>query len=208
MELVIIQIVVQVGLTILGWFIVAWWAIEQAKIAHINNKELQVNLIKETHKSILRNELLEIYKSIVQSASTLKQQLLYYYFNNGLSDNDMQFGSSKVNKDINIAYTRFTEEMTRLEMWLKITNQELQHITSILDAQVEYRNTFTAGAIEGEASVGLWVTFQGILISNSPKKSDSEVFKKTMQKLDTSLEAIMNSLANGVSEVNQKLIND
>jgi hypothetical protein len=208
MELQIIQIVVQVVLTILGWAIVVWWAIEQAKIAHKNNMVLQVNLVKETHKSILRNELLEIYKSIVQAASTLKWQLQNYYLNESDGNNEIRFGSLTLNEDINITYAKLSEEMNRLAMWLKITNAELQHIKSIENAQVEFRRTFTADATGDELHLGQWVRFQGMLmVSKNPIKSNSEDFRKTMKKLDTSLEAIMNSLADGVSEINQTLIN-
>lgn len=208
MELQIIQIVVQVVLTILGWAIVVWWAIEQAKIAHKNNMALQANFVKETHKSILRNELLEIYKSIVQAASTLKWQLQNYYLNESDGNNEIRFGSLTLNEDINITYTKLSEEMNRLAMWLKITNAELQHIKSIENAQVEFRRTFTVDATGDELHLGQWGRFQVMLmVSKNPFKSNSEDFRKTMKELDTSLEAIMISLADGVSEINQTLIN-
>jgi hypothetical protein len=68
----LLRLVIQPSITVVGWFVAAFWAVKQINLANRKTLELQKTLMSESHKRSLANELIEIYKDVAPSINKLK----------------------------------------------------------------------------------------------------------------------------------------
>ena len=183
MEFQVLQLVVPSLLTVIGWLIAAWWAIEQVKVAHENNARLQRDLLNESHRREIARELINIYKSTTQNISSLKQAtfsfLLNHNLENGVDIDGVKVVAGALIEPINESYSKTAQEFTRLDMWLKVTGEHVPDCTLLHEAISDFRHAFT---LEGEKAKAkgndLWTKYQGFLVvyQSNTKIAEDKLF--------------------------------
>jgi|GEM_PF-2660056 len=212
-EIEIIKLVTQPLLTVAGWFVAAWWAIEQVKVAHDNNSKLQRDIIREGHQRDLSKELIEIYKCISRSGHNLKQNIYSFGLNHGFEEGgDFELDNIYINANnlvapINDSYNDFSQEIWRLEMWLRVSDEHLPDVSLLKNAISEYKDVFTTIDYETNRDDIHWTKYQGVLVAYASRvKIDHDCLREISNNIADSLNRILESLTDGTALINKALI--
>lgn len=208
----IYQIVVQPILTVLGWFVAAFWAIKQVNLAHSKNIKFQQQLIRESHKREIAKEIIDIYKNISRIIESLKQNVLLFSINYKLENNNNVGSSIQVSAQssigpVNDIYSELGQEISRLEMWMKICGDHLPDTALLEDGVNEFRKTFSINAdYPNIVDIG-WVSFQRLLVNYQAGEGlDSKELSQVTSQLCNSLQNMLVLFTDGTERVNHNLI--
>lgn len=210
-NLEIIKLVLPSLLTVIGWLLAAWWAIEQVNLAHEKNIKLQKDLMNESHRRDIARELIAIYKSITQSGNDLRQAMTLFQINHILETDDgvegVSFNARNLVSPINDAYNKLSQEITRLDMWLKVAGKHLPDPEHLLDAISEFHRVFSFGSGDDGAQQGLlWSRYQSLLaVYQSELEVSDQKFADVATEINASIALIFENLTNGTAKIHSNM---
>jgi len=209
-EIQLIQLLVPSALTVIGWLIAAWWALEQVKVAHEGNEKLQRKLINESHRRAVAGELIEIYKSLTCAANNLTQSIFSFSLNHGFEQKGLIEGvpinASNLVSPVNLAYNKMSEEIARLDMWLRISDGHIPETTALSEAINEFHLVFTANGNEGKYQNNPWSGYQGLLTAyQSGMGISDEHLGEVSAYLADAIHQVITKLTEGAALVNREL---
>lgn len=210
MDMQVLQLVVPSLLTVIGWLIAAWWAIEQVNTAHEKNAQLQSELLNESHRRDIARELIEIYKSVAQCGNNLRQAMSSFWLNHMLEKSEqvegVSFNASTLVGPVNDAYNKMAQEITRLEMWMKVAGEHLPNSELLSEAISEFHNAFSFGGDENPEKGKLWTSYQAFLAAYQSKLDVSETRLSDLSKaLQGAIGEVIAKMADGTAQINREL---
>ena len=211
MKFEVMQLVIPSIVTMIGWFIAAWWAIKQVNVAHNRNAELQQQLMRDSHQRELAKELIEVYKCIARSGDALAQAISSFSLNYGFQVNGIIEGvhitASDLIPKVNEAYNSLSQEVTRLDMWLKVCEGHLPDTALLNEAIREYRGIFSIPYEEDESERVRWSGYQGLLVAcHDGIKLNPEAVTDASGELVVSLNGILEKFSEGTAVINKELV--
>lgn len=202
------QFYIQSALTIVGWFIAAFWAIKQVQKSNESNSNLQKLLLQESHRQYLARELNEVYKSSVASLDDFIQSLLftvisYGKYKNGYLGNN---GVEKVSRSIDALYssqTQMTEEFCKLDVWLNTIGTSIDLVDDVKLAVKKYNELMVSNVSQMRLEETPWINIHFLL---DDIKEKVEVDYVELKELSSTLICELNKVCCGLTD-NIGLIN-
>lgn len=203
-----LSLVIPSSLTVVGWFVAAFWVIKQVNLAHINNRELQTAILKQSKKDSLANDFIHIYLDLVQTISDLSQFLYHAQINMGLEaqmDNATKFGWRKTFISINSSYSNLGRHFDHLRVWLDVYGGQIPNKTQILTVIGKYDSQFTTRTRKKDNHPWLLLTssMARILSRDEP---DVELYDKRATEVGKWLEEIRADLREEAKTVEKHLL--
>lgn len=209
-ELVVLQVVVPSVLTVIGWLVAAWWALEQVKTAHEGNAKLQRQLLNESHRRAIAFELIEIYKSLTRAGNNLNQAIFSLSLNHSFEQEgfveDITINAKNLVLPVNEAYNQMAEEIARLDIWLRISKDQIPDVSVLSEAIDDFRLVFSANGNEEDFKHNQWTGYQGILAAyQSGKPISHESLSVVSGNLIEAIHSVTDKLTGGTASINREL---
>ena len=161
----LLRLAIQPSITVVGWFVAAFWAVKQINLANRKTLELQKTLMSESHKRSLANELIEIYKDVAQSINKLKHKGSMLSVNALLEEDpgieQLKLSAQLLVSPVNEAYEELCGNVFRLDMWIKVSEAHLPVLNKLRDAINHFNEVFSA--LENR-ELPPWAQFQSLLV--------------------------------------------
>ena len=205
-----IQIVVPSVLTVIGWLVAAWWALEQVKVAHEGNAKLQRQLLNENHRRVVANELIEIYKSLTRAGNNFSQAIFSFSLNHGFEQNGLVDGvtinAGNLVAPVNESYNQMSEEIARLDMWLKVSEGQLPDTSALSRAINDFRLVFSANGNEEDFKHNKWPGYQGLLAAyQSDQDISNDRLSEISSEMSAAIQRVITQLTEGAAVINREL---
>ena len=202
------SLVVPSSLTVIGWFVAAFWVIKQANLAHTKNRELQAAILRQSKKDSLANDFVHIYLDLAQSIRDLSHFLYLAQINMGLETrmgNSSKFGWREQFNSINSSYSALGRHFDHLRVWLDVYGGQIPNKTGILAVIEKYDSYFTAHTRQKDNHP--WLLLQSamgrMLIRDKP---DTELYDERATDVGKRLEEIQSDLKEEVRTVEKHLL--
>jgi hypothetical protein len=204
----LLRLVIQPSITVVGWFVAAFWAVKQINLANRKTLELQKTLMSESHKRSLANELIEIYKDVAQSINRLKHKGSMLSIN-VLLEKDPSLEQLKLSAlllvaPVNEAYEDLCKNVFRLDMWIKVSEAHLPALNKLRDAINHFNEVFSALENRG---LPLWAQFQSLLVFYQARtRPVHDEISRSWKDIMAALTKLLQEMTEGTAEVNKFLI--
>ena len=207
------QVIIPSVITVIGWFVTAWWALRQVDRAHEKNSVLQKQLVRDSHQRELAKEVIDIYKCIARSGNLLVQSIssfaVNYSFQQGKLMGKFELDSVSLIPKINEAYSSLSEDITRLAMWLNICDGHLPDTKQLRQAIHCYMEIFGSPISENDTEKVSWVGYQGLLVAvSNAEKMNPDAIAEISDQISQDLRRILKQFADGAKIVNRELLTD
>lgn len=207
-----LSLIISSVLTIIGWFVAAWWAVKQVNIAHDKNRALQQEILVQAIKDNLYKEFIDLYSDIAESSIGLMYALNMVALNMALdehkadikTESTLKFGWIDLFDKVNQGYASFTKDVDRLETWLDATSEFMPNSADLYKIIDAYKKDFTMA--DGRAT-NIWsilqTTFAGIRVKN---EANIKQYQSAMGPVGQSLINIRSQLKKCAKTVQRCLV--
>ncbi|KJR29590.1 MULTISPECIES: hypothetical protein [Vibrio] len=205
------QFYIQSALTIIGWFIAAFWAVKQVEKSNESNSHLQRLLLQESHRQYLARELNEAYKPAMANIDDFIQSLsflviIYGKYKKGYFANN---GFEKVKESIDALYSsqsQMTQDFCKLDVWLNTMGSSIELVGDIRLYVAKYYELMVLNVSEMQSQEALWINIH-LLLENIDEKGEVDYaeLRELSSNLIVELVKVRGGLSDSIGLINVKL---
>jgi hypothetical protein len=196
-------------ISVLGWLVGAFWAIQQVKFAHQKNIDLQRSLLIQNVKNNLSHEFLNIHLNTCNSILELKNAISHLLNNMKMAEisesHDITFGWQNLIEPISEVYSKTCKNFDHLEIWLNTSEEYIENGKEIFRIIENFNMDFT---LKDKYTINHpWCAYQttitAIQINREP---DAEKLNLDYLKIKESLDGILVDMKTQAKLIQKRLL--